>query len=74
MTVGKITRLVVSVSIAAWVIWASLAVLLGGELDSISATVRDYSSQYPVIPWAVGFVMGHWWWPMRPAVKRDGRA
>jgi hypothetical protein len=71
--IGRITRIFISVSVFLWILWASLAVLLGGQMDSISAHVRDYCSMYPLIPFGMGVVVGHWFWSMGPAVRRDGK-
>jgi hypothetical protein len=29
--------------------------------DTISEVVRRYSHQYPLIPFVIGFLIGHWW-------------
>jgi hypothetical protein len=69
--IGKITRIVITVAILVLAVWASIAALFGGAGDSISAHVRDYCSQYPILAVAAGVLIGHWFWGMGPAVRRD---
>jgi hypothetical protein len=71
--IGRITRILIVACVSALAAWTSIAVVIGGPLDSVSAHVRDYSAQYPFIPFALGFVAGHWLWGMGPAVRRDER-
>ncbi len=68
--IGTITKWVILVCVVALAGWTSVAVILGGQQDSVSAHVRDYAAQYPVIPLALGFILGHWFWTMTPAMPR----
>lgn len=58
---------------SAWVLVAVTAVILGADVllatDSIpgntwSEVVRYWARRYLVIPFAVGVVCGHWFWPL----------
>lgn len=69
--IGKVTRIVLSVVIVGLAAWASVAAAVGGELDTVSAHVRDYGHKFPLVPFAAGVLVGHWFWPMGPARKRD---
>jgi peptidoglycan/LPS O-acetylase OafA/YrhL len=71
VSIGRITRALLTVVALVLVLWASIAALWGGPGDTISETLRDYGAAYPIIPFAAGVVAGHWWWVMRPAVPRD---
>lgn len=69
--IGRVTRIVLTVAIVALAAWATVAAVLGGPGDTISEYVRDYASAYPIIPFAGGVLVGHWWWSMGPAVRRS---
>ena len=68
---GRISRLLIIMTVIIWTAWAIVAAVLGGPLDTISAHVRDYATQYTLIAFGIGFVAGHWIWPQGPAVRRD---
>lgn len=70
--IGRITRIVLSVAIVVLAAWATVAALLGGDRDTISAHVRDYCAQYPILAVTAGVLIGHWFWNMPPAQPRDG--
>ncbi len=70
--IGLVTKWVIGVSVFALCAWTSLAVVWGGPGDSVSAHVRDYAAQFPLIPFAMGVVVGHWCWPMGPPKPRVG--
>lgn len=48
------------------VVWDVYLYLDGRPRNSISQVVIDNSKKYPMLPWAIGLVMGllagHWWW------------
>lgn len=69
--IGRITRIILTLAIIGLAVWASIAAAFGGWGDTVSATVRDYAAQYPIIAVAAGVLVGHWFWPMTPAEGRD---
>jgi hypothetical protein len=68
--IGRITKWVIALSVFALCAWTSAAVIWGLPGDSVSAHVRDYAAQYPLIPFALGVLCGHWLWAMPPAEPR----
>jgi hypothetical protein len=44
----------------------ALIVYFKGVEKSISCTVYAWSKAYPIIPFAVGVLMGHFFWNMNP--------
>ena len=70
--IGRVTRLIILVCLTALIGWTSVAAAIGGPLDTVSAHVRDYMAQYPVLVFIIGALFGHWGFSMTPAVKRDG--
>lgn len=53
----KITIIIIS-SVA---IIANIILIATGN-NSISATIQNISGNYPVVPLAIGVVVGHWFW------------
>ncbi len=68
--VGTVTKWLILVAVVGLATWTSIAVVIGGQQDSVSAHVRDYCIQYPVLTLAVGFLLGHWFWSQTPARPR----
>lgn len=48
---------------AAWDIYSSYT---GSGSDTVSRTVQDWSVLYPVLPFSVGVIIGHLFWPVAP--------
>lgn len=71
MNVGQVTRVVMVIAIVSLAGWATLAAVFGATKDTISGHIRDYCAQYPILAVAAGVLIGHWFWPMGPAVPRD---
>ena len=51
------------------IIISSVAIILNIILiatgnTSMSATIQKISGSYPIIPVAVGILVGHWFWPV----------
>ena len=66
------TKVVLAVVVLVLIVWATVASVLGAEGSTISEHVRDYCAAYPLLPFALGIVCGHWFWPMRPALPPHG--
>lgn len=69
--IGRVTRILLSVCLAALPIWATIAAIWGRPGDTISETIRDYAAQYPILSLAAGVLIGHWFWHMGAPVPRD---
>jgi len=65
-----ITRWVMGVALVGLVTWATIAVIFGAPGDTISEHVRDLSAAFPLLPFGLGVLVGHWLWPMDKADKR----
>jgi len=62
--------LAVAFLVAALVIgvWDVVATARGAPLDTVSQTMLDWSSTYPVLPLVIGIILGHTFWPQRAVV------
>jgi hypothetical protein len=40
-------------------------ILIATGNSSFSQTIQGAAGQYPVIPFGLGVLMGHWLWPVR---------
>lgn len=47
-------------------LWDVIAVSKGNINDTVSRTLQDWSLMYPVLPLALGVVLGHIFWPVSP--------
>jgi len=64
----RITQIVVIVAVLAIVCYDVFAYFAHGVDTTISRVVLGWSKQWPVIPFGVGVVSGHLFWP-QPASK-----
>lgn len=60
MNWSKATKVIILVSVAGLSTWTALAAIFGNEGSTISGQVRDYGYTYPVVPFSLGFLLGHW--------------
>lgn len=68
----SVTRWVVIAGLLATAIYDLVALALGGEAATISRVVGiEGSFDAPTIPFAVGFVMGHLFWPQKRKASHD---
>lgn len=65
MTWTKKTVIFIMLTIVAIAIYDVLAISGGGTEASISHQIIMWSYQYPTFTFAMGFVMGHLFWPIR---------
>lgn len=56
------TEIVLALVVAFLIIYDIFIVIIKGIESTISWTVWSISQKYPVIPFALGFVMGHVLW------------
>jgi uncharacterized membrane protein YuzA (DUF378 family) len=64
----RITRWLLVGVTAALIVWDIVAVVFGGGSATISDVVLDTAKVYPILPFALGVVCGHLFWPQ----ERDG--
>ena len=58
------TRIFIGVIIFAILIYDVYIAIIGGTGTTVSHELIAWSYKYPVLPFAVGFVMGHLFWRM----------
>jgi hypothetical protein len=63
VNLAAVTRLVVLVAVALVGLWAALVVVLD-PAASVSGFVRDAATEAPIIAFALGVLIGHWFFPM----------
>lgn len=66
MKLATITKALLLVVIVALCGWTTVCMLAGVPGDTVSEQVRYYSFNFPILTLAVGFVLGHWFWPGPP--------
>lgn len=54
------TKVVLLVAVVGLSIWTAITGLFGTPGSSISGHIRDYGHAYPVVPYSLGFLLGHW--------------
>jgi hypothetical protein len=45
-------------------VWDVIAVSRGQPRDTVSDTLYAWSARFPILPLAVGIIIGHVFWPM----------
>lgn len=65
--VSRLTKILVVFTAVALVLYDVYAVVAGGKEATISWIVLQWSKVYPIIPFALGVVIGHMFW------KNDGK-
>lgn len=60
----SITRWFILLVIVGVTIFDIVALLVGGIDATISVTMYNLSRQYPIIPFALGVIAGHLFWPV----------
>ena len=66
----RITTCVVIATIAILAIYDTVILLEPTQGDTISEIVRQWASDYGSVPFGVGVLVGHWFWP-RAGVLRS---
>ena len=61
-TIKKITRIVILVGVVLWIGWDLYAVIAGNDA-TISIQLTSWAHKLPILPFGVGVVIGHWFWP-----------
>ena len=65
MKIKKITIYVVLFIVALGVIYDFYAIAVGGTEASISHLMKMWGHKYPIVPFAMGVLMGHFYWPIK---------
>jgi len=58
------TTTIIALTIIFLVTWDVLAILYSSNESSISSIMYDFSRKHPIIPLAVGVLIGHFFWPV----------
>lgn len=70
MNIKKITKLIVLLFIALILIYDVYAYIKGGQVATISyLIITDWSKNYSAFTFAIGFLMGHLFWPLAERKK-----
>ena len=73
MNIQKVTVMFILVIIAAIVLYDGYALIVGGTEASISFRLISWSYQHPVLPFTIGFCMGHLFWRMSDKNNKIGK-
>jgi hypothetical protein len=63
MSTATVTKFIVGAGVLAWVAWDIFVAANETPGDTISEVMLAAARRSPVIPFAVGFVMGHLFFP-----------
>jgi len=63
--VRKVTTAIIVVVVAALILWDVFVAITPEEGDTISEVIRDYGRGHPVIPYGLGVLSGHFFWPAK---------
>lgn len=69
MDIKKVTKIFIAIMIAIIAVFDVYVFTVGGTEATISWTMFEWSHDYPVFTFAMGFVMGHLFWQMKPNEK-----
>ncbi len=58
----NLTTIILSLTALVLILYDIAAALIWGQRATISVTLYSLSKQYPVIPFLIGFVLGHVIW------------
>lgn len=58
----RLTKWVIVASTVLLATYDLIPVIRKGPGDSISEVMRDAARRYPIIAFAAGLLVGHWWW------------
>ena len=71
MNYKKLTKIFVLATIAIIIGFDVFVWVKGGTEATVSWTVFEWSYDYPILPFFMGFVMGHFFWQMKPKAKLE---
>jgi hypothetical protein len=59
-----LTDRVIFFAVVSLLLYNVVAGVMGGGTATISARLQHHAVRYPVIPFAIGMLAGHWVWPV----------
>lgn len=60
----SITTIIIILVVAGLLIYDVFAIAKWGMHESVSYKIYDWSFKFPLIPFAFGLLMGHFFWPV----------
>ena len=69
------TIYVTVIAVAAIIVWDFVAISNGGTQASISHLIKVWGHKYPIIPFSMGVLCGHFFWGVKQtkALERIGK-
>lgn len=61
----KLTPIVIMIFVVGLIGFDAYVILTESKLESVSSYLIRWSYEYPMIPFLIGFLMGHLFWRMR---------
>ena len=62
-----VTKFLLVLAIVTIFVWDTIVMFFCKDLSpTFSFTVYDLSRQYPILPFALGLLCGHVFWPLKP--------
>lgn len=71
MKVKTLTIYVLLVTLVGLIGYDFYAIAVGGTESSISHLVKIWGHKYPIIPFAVGILCGHFFWGVKPTKESE---
>jgi hypothetical protein len=65
MTLRTVSKILIGTAVVGLAIYDLIPFLSRREGDTVSEVMRDGAKQQPALPFALGFVCGHWFWTGR---------
>ena len=65
MNYRKLTQIIIGVLVLVIAFYDVVVIQIGGTTASISARMIDWSKEFPVFSFGMGFISGHIFWPTR---------
>jgi hypothetical protein len=59
-----LSLLFLAIVAAIW-LWDWFAVIKGRDGETVSATLSEWSRAWPILPFLIGILIGHLFWPHR---------
>lgn len=72
MTTRTVTIALILVTVACWLAWDVFAAIGAQQGATISEVVYGAARGHPAIPFGVGFICGHLFWPQKMRTLYDG--
>jgi hypothetical protein len=70
----RYTGLVLVVAVVLLLAWQAYVIVCHAQAGAtISETIQAMAFKYPILPYAVGILTGHWFWPVRSACPHCGK-